>query len=69
MEKMFSWLQHQQECHGSIVSWVAALIFLLAATCILALLFAIVGLAMWVSPYLATGLTMLAAGFMIYKQY
>jgi uncharacterized protein YqfA (UPF0365 family) len=69
MEKMLSWLQRKEQTHGPIVNWAAALVFLLAAAFILALLFAVVGFAMWISPYLAAGVTIGIVGFVIYKQY
>lgn len=69
MEKMLSWLQYKEKCHGPIVCWAAALGFLVAAALVLALLFAVVGFAMWISPYLAAGLTTGVVGFLIYKQY
>ena len=69
MEKMLSWLQRKEQSHGPIVSWTAALVFLLVSALVLALLFVVVGFAMWISPYLAAGLTIGIVGFLIYKQY
>lgn len=69
MEKMLTWLQYKEKCHGPVVCWAAALAFLLASVLVLALLFAVVGFAMWISPYLAAGVTLALVGFLIYKQY
>ena len=68
MEKMLSWLQYQEKCHGPIVCWAATLAFLLASVLILGLLFAVVGFAMWISPYLAAGLTLGIVGYLLYHQ-
>ena len=67
MEKMLSWLHYKEECHGPVVFWVATLVFLLASILILALLFAAVGFAMWVSPYFAALLTLGIVGYLIYQ--
>jgi general stress protein CsbA len=69
MEKMFTWLQCKQECHGPIVCWAAALLFLLGSALALALLFAVVGFSMWVSPYLTAALGIALVSYLMYRQY
>ncbi len=69
MEKMYTWLQCKHNTYGPIVCWAAALVFLLAAALSLAVLFAVVGFSMWLSPYLTVAMSMLVVGYLIYKQY
>jgi hypothetical protein len=65
---MFSWLQCKQEYHGPVVCWLAALFFLLASALGLAVLFAVIGFSMWISPYLTAMLSLILVTYLIYRQ-
>jgi hypothetical protein len=69
MEKMYAWLQSKQNTHGPIVTWMASIAFLVTAALGLAVLFALFGFSMWVSPYLAAAESVALVAFLIYKQY
>jgi hypothetical protein len=69
MEKIYTWLQSKEDTHGPIVSWMASVAFLITAALGLALLFALFGFSMWVSPYLAGGIAVALIAFLAYKRY
>jgi hypothetical protein len=69
MKGLIEWVKRMHREHGPIVSIIAALAVLLIWTLMLATVFAIFGILMWIEPYLAVAVGIVVVLFLIKKRY